>query len=210
MPTPPQLRTMSGRSRPGGHRRVIDRRERRALAPGLHVGRTEVRDHIEAERGRRARAVAELARQPVARPMQDRLAMQADQRDALARDRKPIEKRLDRRDMGVGDVALELGLRRLGFARVRRPPRAGAGPPASGRGRSRPARLRACSSPSLSISATSIPSIDVPLMTPIAVLTSRFNRHRFRPDWRRAPTARRPCRSRWPRARRRTGNPTGG
>ena len=44
--------------------------------------------------------------------------MQADQGDALARNRKPFEERLDRGDMGVGHVALELGLRRLGFARV--------------------------------------------------------------------------------------------
>ena len=51
--------------------------------------------------------------------MQDGLAVQADQRDALARNRKSLKKRLDRRDMGVGHVALELELRRLGFAQVR-------------------------------------------------------------------------------------------
>ena len=50
--------------------------------------------------------------------MQDRLAVQADKCDALARDREPIEKRVDRRDMGVGHQALELELRRLGFAQV--------------------------------------------------------------------------------------------
>ena len=44
--------------------------------------------------------------------------MQADQRDALARDREPLEERLDRRHMGVGHVALELELGRLGFAEI--------------------------------------------------------------------------------------------
>ena len=86
---------------PGGHRRMVDRRERRALASRLDVGRTEVRDEIEAERGRCARAVTELARQAEARPMQDGLAVQADQRDPLAGDREPVEERLDRGDMGV-------------------------------------------------------------------------------------------------------------
>ena len=101
-----------------GHRRVIDRRERRAFASGRDIGRTKVRDDVDLERRRGARAVAELARQAGARPMQDGLAVQADERDALAGNGKPLEKRLDRRDMGVGHQALELELRRLGLAQV--------------------------------------------------------------------------------------------
>ena len=116
----------------GGHRRVIDRRERRAFAARRDVGRTEVRDDVDPERGRRARAVAELARQAEARPMQDGLAVQADQRDALAGNRESLEKRLDRRDMGVGHVALEIGLRRSAASSGRRRPRADAAPRGSG------------------------------------------------------------------------------
>ena len=41
--------------------------------------------------------------------MQNGLAMQADQRDAFARDGEALEERLDRRDMSVRHVALELG-----------------------------------------------------------------------------------------------------
>ena len=39
--------------------------------------------------------------------------MQPDQRDGLARNRKSPKKGLDRRDMGVGHLALEIRLRRL-------------------------------------------------------------------------------------------------
>jgi hypothetical protein len=45
--------------------------------------------------------------------------MQADQRDAVARNRKSLQESLNRRDMGVGHVALEFELRGLGFAQVR-------------------------------------------------------------------------------------------
>ena len=88
---------------------MIDGRERRAFASGRDVGRTKVADHIDLKRRRGARAVAELARQAYARPMQDGLPMQADQRHALARNRKSPEERFDRRDMGVGHLALEIG-----------------------------------------------------------------------------------------------------
>ena len=118
LPTPPQLRIISGRSRPRRHRRMIDGRERRAFASRGDVGRTKVRDDVDLERRRGARAVAELPRQAVARPMQNGLAVQTDERDALAGNGKSLEKRLDRRDMGVGHQALEFELRRLGFAQV--------------------------------------------------------------------------------------------
>ena len=59
-PTPPQLRTISGRSSPAVIAAWIDRRERRALAAGGDVGRAEVADDVDAERRRGARAVAEL------------------------------------------------------------------------------------------------------------------------------------------------------
>ena len=95
---------------------MIDRRERSAFASGRDVGCAKVRDHIDSERRRCARPIAELAGQAGARPMQDRLAMQADEGDPLAGKRKSLKKRLDRRDMGVGHEALELELRRLGFA----------------------------------------------------------------------------------------------
>jgi hypothetical protein len=67
---------------------------------------------------------------------------------------------------GRRSQALELELRRLGFAQVG-DHRAGAARPRAGR-EIAGAGLE-LASPSLSISATSIPSIDVPLMTPIAV-----------------------------------------
>ena len=70
------------------------------------------------ERGSGARAVAELAGQALSRPMQNGLAVQANERDLFARKRKLVKKRLDRRDMGVGHQALEFELRRLGFAQV--------------------------------------------------------------------------------------------
>ena len=50
--------------------------------------------------------------------MQDGLSVEADQRDAVARNRKSLKERLNCRDMGVGHVALELELRGLGFAQV--------------------------------------------------------------------------------------------
>ena len=102
---------------------------------------------------------------------------------------KRVEKRLDRRDMGVGHVAFELGLRRLGFARVgddgAQALRATSG---IGKGRGGPGlELRLAVA---AISATSIPSIDVPLMTPIAVVELPLIAHR-RSSLRLAPGAHR-------------------
>ena len=51
--------------------------------------------------------------------MQNGLTMQADERDTVAGNRKPLKKSLDRRDMGVGHVAFERRLRRLDLARIR-------------------------------------------------------------------------------------------
>ena len=152
---------------------MIDGRERRPFAASRHVGRTKVRDDVDLERRRGTLAVAELPRKACARSMQDGLAVQADESDALAGNRKPVKERLDRGHMGgVGHQALELELRRLGFSSSRRPPPAGAARPRAGRKVAEgPVLSRA--SPSLSISATSMPSIEVPLMTPIAVRRAR-------------------------------------
>ena len=111
---------------------MIDRRERRAFAAGRDIGRAEVADDVDAERSGGARAVAELAREAGARPVQDRLAVQADERDALARDAEAVEKGLDRRDMGVGHRALEFGLRLFRFGGVGDDGAQGAGATASG------------------------------------------------------------------------------
>ena len=100
------------------HRRMIDGRKRRAFASGGDISRTKIRDNVDLERGRGASAITELPRQAVARPMQNGLPVQANERDALAGHRKPLEKRLDRGDMGVSHQALEFELRRLGFAQV--------------------------------------------------------------------------------------------
>ena len=62
-------------------RGVIERDQRRALAAGGDVGGAEIADHVDARARRRARAVAELAGKALARPMQHRLAVQADERD---------------------------------------------------------------------------------------------------------------------------------
>ena len=87
-----------------------------AFASGRDIGRAKVRDHIDSERRRGARPITELAGEARARPMQDRLPMQADKGDPLTGERKSFEERLDRRDMRVGHEALELELRRLGLA----------------------------------------------------------------------------------------------
>ena len=87
---------------------MIERDQRRALAACGDVRGAEIADDVEAEPRRRAGAVAELAGEALARPMQDRLAVQADQRDPGGIDRICREERAHRLDMRVGDRALEL------------------------------------------------------------------------------------------------------
>ena len=202
---------------------MIDGRERRAFAPGGDVGRTKVRDHVDLERRRGARAVAELPRKARARPMQDGLAVQADESNAVAGDRMSLKKRLDRRDMGVGHQALKLELRRLGFAQVGdHRAQALSDSRRVGEGRGRPGlELRF---------AVAFDQRDVDPVHRRAAddadrgryslsprgegwgegrsdsPPNRLSLTRFRSDWRRAPTIRPTCRSRWPRARRRTGS----
>ena len=67
---------------------MIDGRERRPFAASRHVGRTKVRDDVDLERRRGTLAVAELPRKACARSMQDGLAVQADESDAPAGNRK--------------------------------------------------------------------------------------------------------------------------
>ncbi len=111
---------------------MIDGRKRRAFASGGDISRTKVRHDVDLERRGGARAIAKLARQALARPMQNGLPVQANERHALAGKGKALEKRLDRGDMGVGHQALEFELRRLGFAQVGDHRRADAERPASG------------------------------------------------------------------------------
>ena len=155
----------------GGQRPVVERREGRALAAGGDVGVAEAADRVDAEPGRDPVAEAELAREARLGAVVDRLPVQADEGDAFARDAEVGEEALDRPGMGVRDLRLQvgerlgprpLGLRHhapaasravvsrvgIGAARPRASPR--------GRRRSRPA-------------ATSIPSMEVPLMTPMAL-----------------------------------------
>ena len=192
---------------------MIDGRKRRAFAPGGDVGRTKVGDDVDLERRRGARAVAELSRQALARPMQNGLAVQADERDPFARNGKALKERLDRRDMGVGHQALEFELRRLGFAQV---------------GDHRAQTLRdlrrvgeSRRGPGLELSlAVAFDQRDVDSvhrraaddadrgLQSLAITHRLRSDSRFRSDWRPAPTARPTGRSRWPRARRRTDNRT--
>ena len=127
----------------GGHRRMVDRRERRALASRVDVGRTEVRRRRRLRalppRARRRRAGASSrsaadagwsghAGRP-ARPSRGR------PRTARGTPRPPRHGRRSRRAQArAGAPGLRSG---------RRQPRADAGPRAWDRGRWRPARLRA-------------------------------------------------------------------
>ncbi len=90
------------------HRRVIEGDERRAFAPRCDVGRAEIADDIDAKRGGGARAIAELASEALARPMQHGLPVQPDQGDATPVDGELAKEGFDRADMGVGDGDLKL------------------------------------------------------------------------------------------------------
>ncbi len=65
---------------------VVERRQRRAFAARGDIGMAEAVDDIDAQRLGDARADAELAREAALRAMEDGLAVQADEGDALARD----------------------------------------------------------------------------------------------------------------------------
>ena len=176
--TPPMLSTAIGRSRqPGRQRAVIDGSQRRALPAGGAVGGAQVVDHVDADAAReqRRRRPAAPCTALARRRVQHGLAVEADDVDvgrlqALLRQELP-----DRGGVALGQLALDL----------RRGSRAA--PSRSGRPRASPmarcsAALKACvigngqrrrpasgyPRPSVSISATSMPSIDVPLIRPIA------------------------------------------
>jgi len=65
---------------------MIDRDERRALPAGGHIGRAKIVHHRNADRFRQRVGIADLYGQPLSRPMQDCLAMEADNLDVFARD----------------------------------------------------------------------------------------------------------------------------
>ena len=165
------------------------------------------------ERRGGARAVAELPRQAFARPMQDGLAVQANKRDARAGNGKLVEKRLDRGDMGVSHQALELELRRLGFAQV------GDHRAQALRDRLRVRESRRGPGPELRLAVAfdqrDVDSVhrraadDADRGSSSPTITHRLRSDSgFRSDWRQGSTARPTGRSRWPRARRRTDNRT--
>ena len=99
---------------------MIERHQRRALAARLHIGAAEIIDHIDAGQPRQQRAVADLPGPVLRRPVQDGLAVKADQRDLVRRQPGLGQQRLDRLGMGLGQMPFGLadGMRH----RARLPP----------------------------------------------------------------------------------------
>ena len=176
--TPPRFSTATGGSRPDAARprRVVDRRQRRPLPARRHVGGAEVEGHGHAGPPRQQLAVAELdgaSERAGVRPLvQHRLAVEADQVEVAPG-------QAVRGQEGLGGVEVLLGHgrgaggedRRLRRRRAprRAPPR---WPPARGRAwRSLSLRSPAgpkawIVSPSVSSTAMSTASSEVPLMNP--------------------------------------------
>ena len=61
-----------------GQRPMVDRHERCTLAARRDINSPKIRDHRDADTLRQCRAIADLYRQAIMRPMQHRLAMEAD------------------------------------------------------------------------------------------------------------------------------------
>ena len=80
-----------------------ERREGRALPAGRDVRVAEAVDRVDAEPRGDARAGAELAGETPLGPMQDRLAVQPDQRDGRGGDRMVAQEGLDGAGMRVAD-----------------------------------------------------------------------------------------------------------
>ena len=147
---------------------MIDRSKRRALAPCGHVGAAEVEDHVDPEPGGEALPVAELAGPALGRPMEQRVAMEADDIDVAASGRQA-------RARSASTAAACASVRSLSS-----PARSCPGPSGARTARSSRARkaesygtvtdgpVQLTVSPSVSSAATSTPSIDVPLINPIA------------------------------------------
>ena len=95
----------------GGHRAIgeprqstmIDRHQRRALPASGDIGGAEIVHHRQSQRLRKPFAFADLDRQPVVRPMQNGLAVKADDIDRGAIDLVCREKRFHRLGMCARD-----------------------------------------------------------------------------------------------------------
>ena len=85
------------------------RRQRRALPARGHIGGTKIIDHRNAEPSRQRAAVADLQRQPRFRPVQQRLAVEADRGHFAALQAVGREEGLHRLGMGVVDQPFGLG-----------------------------------------------------------------------------------------------------
>ena len=190
---------------------MIDRRERTAFASGRDVGWRKCGPH-RFRRRRRARPIAELAGRPARGRC--RSSGHAGRRGRPARGEKKIASRTPRPPRhGRPSQALELELRASASLKVAT---------TSPGGRRRLGDRERRRGPGLGWLAhrfnqrPSTPSIDVPLMTPIAVCRAPLSLIVFdlvralALDRRRAPTGRRSCRVRSPRAPPRTDSRTGG
>ena len=192
LPTPPRFRNATGASAPIQPRagEVEERHQRRPLAAARHVRGAEVPDHRQPAVPRQPVAAPDLMRPPPARLVRQRLPVEADDLDAL----EPGHRRRVRRR-----------------APAPRPPRAPASPGQrpSAAAQQRPLRRRrrrgtplgpkpAIVSPSVSSTAASTPSIEVPDISPSARIGSPFRPARIRyrtaplPRERTAPMTNRP------------------
>ena len=155
-------------------RLVEHRHQRRALAARRHIGGAEIMNHGHVQPAGERQAVADLHRQLGRRSMQHGLPVKADNGDALFADMLIGKKRLDRLGMRAGDEGFRFGEHARPLvaggqsgARSQRLPQQSLLGLAIGPVAGRPEG--AMRSPSVSISATSTPSSEVPLISPIAL-----------------------------------------
>ena len=75
---------------------MIQRHQRCALAARFHIGAAEIIDHVNAGQPRQQTAVANLPGPVLSRPVQDGLAVKADQGDLVCRQSRFLQQRLHR------------------------------------------------------------------------------------------------------------------
>ena len=153
-------------------RTVKHRNERRAVATGRHVRRAEIEGDRDAEPPRQLVAIANLHGELVFWAMQNSLAVEPDEIDAGAIAVVRDEECLDSLDMALGDHPLRLDQNSGPGVALADLPRVFHSPPKHCAvciriGPTRNGPRRTSLSPSVSTSATSTPSIDVPLIKPM-------------------------------------------